>query len=76
MPTATLKFKLPDEQREFEAASKANELSTIVWDLKEEIRGWLSHGHKFKTPDEVLEHIVETLCDEINERGLSSIINN
>jgi len=61
MPTAKLVFKLPEEEDAFKLAQRGFDYYSFLFDLDNELRGWLKHGHKFKKPDEVMEHIREEL---------------
>ena len=44
MPKATLKFDLPDEQSDFDAALHGRESLSALWDIDQHCRGLLKHG--------------------------------
>jgi hypothetical protein len=54
---ATLKFNLPEESTEHLWAVGAPLMARHITDLAEETRGWLKHGHDFRTPDQVIEAV-------------------
>jgi hypothetical protein len=56
---ARLEFDLPDEREEFEICHRAREMYVNLWDLKEQIRTWRKHGHRFKDVDELLDALWE-----------------
>lgn len=63
--TATLVFHLPDEQAEFELASRAGQLASALGALDLEARNMLKYGHA-KSADEVLRWIrSEVITPEI-----------
>lgn len=63
MPHATLRFRLPDEQAEFDAARQGSEAKSALWDIDQYCRGILKHGSPSKETREHLEHI-RTLIHE------------
>ena len=44
MPIATLKFKLPDEDREHRQALMGKAALTLLWDIDQHLRGLIKHG--------------------------------
>lgn len=50
MPTVMLKFKLPDELGEFEAARTGSEARSVLWHIDQRCRSILKHGTP--TPEE------------------------
>lgn len=62
--TATLTFNLPEEDSEYKRAIFANDIHMQIDSARNQIRGWLKHGHNFKTPDEALEACREWLIFE------------
>jgi hypothetical protein len=44
MPKATLKFDLPDEQGDFDAAILGREALAVLWDIDQRLRSLLKHG--------------------------------
>jgi len=54
---ATLKFNLPEEQGEFEAASHGIDYQILLQGLDNDMRGWLKYGHSFATADDAIAKI-------------------
>lgn len=44
MPTATLRYRLPDEQAEFNAARLGSEAMQVLWQIDQRLRSILKHG--------------------------------
>lgn len=44
MPTATLKFVLPEEEAEFNAANQGRLAKIALWDIDQKLRSLLKHG--------------------------------
>jgi hypothetical protein len=71
MPEIILKFTLPEEQAEAKLAQTGPGLFGVVWDLDQQLRSWLKHGHQFKTATEALENARMRLNDLLAERCLN-----
>ena len=65
MPKAILEFTLPEERHEHLTAVHGMDLALNLWNIDQELRGLLHHGHKFTTPDEALEHIRNFLHEQL-----------
>ena len=50
MPTATLRFDLPDEQGDFDAARLGRSALSALWEIDQRCRSLLRHGEP--TPEE------------------------
>lgn len=57
MPIATLRFTLPDEQAEFDAARQGSEAKRILWDIDQRLRSLLKHGEPTKAQADLAEEI-------------------
>ena len=44
MPTVTLRYKLPDEQAEFDAARQGSEAMQVLWPIDQRCRSLCKHG--------------------------------
>lgn len=53
----TLEFNLPEEQKEFEAASHGVDYLGLLQGLDNDLHGWAKHGHSFATADDAIEEI-------------------
>ena len=57
MPTATLRYRLPGEQAEYDAARLGSEALSTLWQIDQHCRSLVKHGTP--TPEE------RTLAEEI-----------
>lgn len=62
MPKATLKFRLPEEESEYYAASHGMEWQAVVWELDQ----WLRDKLKYYSPA-ILSEDQRQLCEEIRK---------
>ena len=67
---AILEFNLPEDKEEFEVASKAMDWSLVVWDMEQHLRNKLKYDNDYKTPNQALEHMRETLNELLIDKGL------
>lgn len=65
MPKATLTFNLPEEEPEYKTVVNASKLFSCLWDIDQQTRSYLKHGHPFKTADEAIENIREMIDHEL-----------
>lgn len=63
MPHVILRFRLPDEQTEFDCARQGSEAKALLWDIDQYCRGILKHGSPSEETRRHLEHI-RTLIHE------------
>jgi hypothetical protein len=73
MPTATLKFTLPDEEIEFRSAMDGANWQIVAWNVDQYLRGQIKYAGD-ETPSEVLEALEkarETLRDQMMSHGLA-----
>jgi hypothetical protein len=61
MPKAILKFNLPEEKSEFEAASKAMALALTVLDIDQYLRNQIKHNDAPKEVEAVREELFAIL---------------
>ena len=59
----TLEFNLPEEREDHSLAIHGLDFALVCWDMDTKLRGWLKHGHKFKTADEAIESARENLFE-------------
>jgi hypothetical protein len=57
MPTATLRFRLPDDQGEFDAALNGRQAISALWDIAQRCRSLLKHG----TPSDETARLAEEI---------------
>ena len=63
MPQYVIKFNLPQEEQDLKLAQRGRDYYCIIFDVLQEIRSYLKYGHEFKTVEEALEKIRESLCE-------------
>jgi hypothetical protein len=68
---AKLEYNLPEDQSFFNAACKATEMRSAISDFDNELRNWVKYGHNFKTADEALEKVRESLHVYLNSYGIN-----
>ena len=57
MPTATLRYTLPDEQGEFDAALAGRRALSALWEIDQRMRLLLKHGQPPAEERELAEEI-------------------
>jgi hypothetical protein len=63
MPTVTIRYALPDEQAEFDAARQGAEAKRVLWEIDQHCRSLLKHGEPTKESGELAERIREMIRD-------------
>ena len=61
MPKAILKFDLPDEQGDFDAAICGREALSVLWDIDQRLRSLLKHGNPTDQEAKLAEEIREMI---------------
>lgn len=64
MPHVILRFRLPDEQVEFNAAMQGRDAKSTIWEVDQYCRGIIKHGSQ---GDLVAMHL-ETIREMLRER--------
>ncbi len=68
MPTVTLRFTLPDEQGEFDAARLGREALATLWEIDQHCRSLVKHGEPTPAERELAEEIRRLIPAELLER--------
>jgi len=71
MAKATLEFDLSEEESDFKCAVNGRNYQLALYEVDQKLRGWLKHGHEFKTVDDALEKVRDELHQELNNKNLS-----
>jgi hypothetical protein len=66
-PVATLRFSLPDEQGEFDAARLGRQALTTLWEIDQRCRALLKHGTPTMQERELAEEIRRMIPGELLE---------
>lgn len=67
MPTATFRYKLPDEQAEFDAARLGSEAMSVLWQIDQRLRSLLKHGEPSGETGQLAEEIRKMIPPELLE---------
>jgi|TARA_B100001079_G_scaffold265884_1_gene272242 hypothetical protein len=69
---AKLTFNLPEDQEQFNAATKAMEWALLVWDLDQQCRDWVKYdNHNFKDIQETLQGVRRIIYEAMVEKGVT-----
>jgi hypothetical protein len=63
MPTVTLRFMLPEEQSEFDAARQGSEAKRVLWEIDQHCRSLVKHGEPSSETRQFAERIREMIRD-------------
>ena len=66
---AILEFNLPEDEEQFNVASKAMDWSLLAWDLDQMVRSLLKY-HPEEYDTKTLDHIREEIHNIMEEKGL------
>jgi hypothetical protein len=67
MPHALLRFRLPDEQSEFDAAIQGRSAKSTLWDIDQTCRSLLKHGDPTEAEAKLAERIRAMIPAELLE---------
>ena len=68
---ARLEFNLPDDEEQFNAASKAMDWALLAWDIDQQCRDWIKYdNHNFESVEDVLQGIRDIIQETMRERGV------
>ncbi len=70
MAKATLSFNLPEEKAEFETASRAEDLASIINSLENELRSKLKYNSRPEWDEATVESIRQWIIEEKQFRGI------
>ena len=69
---AKLTFNLPEDQEQFNAATKAMEWALLMWDLDQQCRDWVKYdNHNFKDIQETLQGVRRIIYEAMIEKGVT-----
>jgi hypothetical protein len=64
MPIATLRFRLPDEQGEFDAARQGQAAKSVLWQIDQHCRSLVKHGEPTGETRRLAEEIRAMIREE------------
>jgi hypothetical protein len=63
MPIATLRFNLPDEQGDYDAARLGRQMAATLWEIDQRCRSLLKHGQPSEETAKLAEEIRQMIRD-------------
>ena len=63
MPTVTLRYRLPDEQADYDAARLGRDACAALWDIDQRCRALLKHGEPSDETAALAEEIRQMIRD-------------
>ena len=63
MPTITIRYSLPEEQAEFDAARLGSKMAVALWDIDQRCRALLKHGEPSDETARLAEEIRQMIRD-------------
>lgn len=68
---AKLEFDLPEDEEQFNVASKAMDWALIAWDIEQQCRDWIKYdNHQFKSIEEALQGVRDIINEAMDEKGV------
>lgn len=67
MPTVTIRYTLPDEQAEFDAARLGRSALSTLWQIDQHCRAIIKHGDPPEEVEQLAEQIREMIPPEMME---------
>ena len=64
MPTVTLRYRLPDEQHEFDQARLGSAACGCLWDIDQRLRSLLKHGDPSESEARLAEELRQMIRDQ------------
>jgi hypothetical protein len=63
MPIATLRYTLPEEQGDYDAARLGRQMAATIWEIDQRCRSLLKHGQPSEETARLAEEIRQMLRD-------------
>lgn len=63
MPHVIIRFRLPEDQGDFDAAMQGRDAKSVIWEVDQYCRGILKHGNPSEEAATYLERIRNLLRD-------------
>lgn len=67
MPTAILRFTLPEEKSEFKTAQQGKLAKSTLWDIDQRLRSLLKYGTPTKEEQRLAQEVRESIPAELLE---------
>lgn len=66
-----IEFDLPEDDDVHKLADNASGLYNSLWDLDQQLRSWIRHGHTFESADDALETVRGALRSFMEDNDVS-----
>ena len=63
MPTVTIRYRLPDEQGDYDAARLGRQMVSTIWEIDQHLRSLLKHGDPSEETAALAEEIRAMIRD-------------
>ena len=63
MPTATIRYRLPEEQGQYDAARLGSKMAAVIWEIDQRCRSLLKHGQPSGETGQLAEEIRQMIRD-------------
>lgn len=63
MPTVTIRYSLPDEQADYDAARLGRSACATLWDIDQRLRSLIKHGEPSEETERLAEEIRQMIRD-------------
>ena len=63
MPTVTIRYRLPDEQYDYDAARLGRDACRTLWEIDQRLRGLVKHGEPSEETERLAEEIRQLIRD-------------
>lgn len=67
MPKVIIEFNLPEENEEFKTATKATDMSLVLWDFSQHLRSKIKYGDLPEAEYAIYEAIREKFHEILND---------
>ena len=67
MPTVTIRYRLPDEQADYDAARLGRAMASTLWDIDQRLRSVLKHGEPSEAERRLAEELRQMIRDGCQE---------
>jgi len=68
---ATIEFNLPEDQNEFEYATKGSEMFLILWGIKQEYRKLMKYHNLTETEYKLINDLNDKLFEDLQHYGIN-----
>lgn len=64
MPTVTIRYSLPDEQADYDAARLGRDACACLWEIDQRCRSLIKHGNPSEETQRLAEELRQMIRDE------------